>query len=385
MDKSVEKKRFYNIDFLRFVFCISIILFHFSISTIKLEKNCPDISWINSSFQNGVVCVDFFFIIAGFFWCMNADKCKCIIDFTIKKIIRMWPVICFGVIICAVLGLFKIIHFDIYANIENLLFLNSFGLTAGQTFHRGYGNLHPTWFVSTLFWILIFYQYIYMNFSKKIVNILMAIVIFFFLPLGIITHAGAISGPMIKGAFLFMSMGAIRALYGCAIGYFVAELYKKLYPVIEKFELNLKWNYILSIINISALSVIFYNLFIEAVLKKHVIFLIICFVFIFITFIFNKDFVSRFFNKRNFGVLGAYSFAIYVMHAIPLEIFSKHILTKKNIENVEVFTVEILTCYVIAIIVLGVFTHYYVEKKMTKKLTDMYLDCSKKIEVINEK
>jgi len=361
----MEKNRFYNIDFLKFIFCISIFLFHMPNSFGLYAPASKDFIL---QFRGGFVCVEFFFIIAGFFWCLNADKCKNILDFAVKKTIRMWPVLCFAIIICTILGWIKFLPLDIYANIETLLFLNGFDFNIASSIHGGRGILHPTWFISILFWILILFQYMYNNFNKKNLNLIMAMFVFVLLTYQIRVHGGSTVGVAVKGVYPLIPFWVTRGFYSCAIGYFIAELYKNFYPIMENITLSTKWNWILSTINCFALGTIGHNLFIYPTLNKHVAFLIICFVFVLILFAFNKDSVSRFFNQQKLGALGAYSFAIYVMHAIPLELFKKHIFIKKHTTFLSDNTETMIFFYIVSVLVLGIATYLFVEKPMTNKL-----------------
>jgi peptidoglycan/LPS O-acetylase OafA/YrhL len=382
MEKLVEKKRFYNIDFLKIFMCISIFMLHSSQMVSNVVKQCPNIKEIIYHFDAGSICVEFFFIISAFFWCLNADKCNNILDFIVKKIIRMWPVICFGIIVCGILGIFKIIHFDIYANIETLLFLNGLGLSRND-FYKGLGNLHPTWFISALFWVLILFQYLYSNFSKKTVNLIMGLLVFILLTLQIRSHSGAVIGPCTKNVFLILHPGLIRALYSCAIGYFIGELYKNFNPIIENFKLNFKWNIIFSIINLSALSVIGYNIFFNPILKKHAAFLILCFIFSFILFIFNKDIISRSFNQKICGKLSVFTYSIFVTHAIPLEILKTNVFINKHLVFCENYFYLLIVLYIFLVVFFGVFTYYLIEKPMTNKLLTKYKKLKEKTEIFN--
>lgn len=380
MEKIEEKKRFYNIDFLKFIFCISIFLYHMPKSFWRYAPHLKDFIL---QFKGGFICVEFFFIIAGFFWCLNADKCKDILDFAVKKIIRMWPVICFGVIICAVLAVFKIIHFDFYANVEALLFMNGFTLNGNMEFHKGLGNLHPTWFVSILFWVLLLFQYVYNNFSKKTFNLLIAITAFILLVFRIRMCSGCVVGTSLSNVFSILSPGIIRGFYSCAIGCLIAELYKNFNPILENIKLSTKWNLILSTINCFALGVIGHNLFIEPTLKKHSTFLIICFVFVLILFAFNKDFVSKFFNQKILGVFGLFSFSIYVTHAIPLEIFKQQIFIKKHVAFLSENAETMILFYIVSVLVLGIATYLFIEKPIGNKLAIKYKELKEKVKVFN--
>ena len=66
---------FKNIDFLRVVFAISIVVYHVfhggKQAMGKLFVNVPEIAHMSSASVNGYLAVDMFFIMAGFFFFMR--------------------------------------------------------------------------------------------------------------------------------------------------------------------------------------------------------------------------------------------------------------------------------------------------------------------------
>ena len=77
MDR-IEKKRFYNIDFLRFIFAILIALYHLTHSGkdsffLSSYQKLPEVITLTKAMSNTYLVVDMFFIIAGFFLVYKKD------------------------------------------------------------------------------------------------------------------------------------------------------------------------------------------------------------------------------------------------------------------------------------------------------------------------
>lgn len=125
----MEKKRFYNIDFLRFIASIIIVLFHIFICEIRHIKELGDFTAQYMPYViNGRYWVDFFFITAGFFL-FYSKKNNDFINFVKIKLIRLLPVIWFAVIVYMILSWFDLLNYKKYINVYTMLLINNIGLT----------------------------------------------------------------------------------------------------------------------------------------------------------------------------------------------------------------------------------------------------------------
>ena len=372
----MERKYFYNINFLRFIFAVSILLLHFTgMSLRNLNIEIPRFADLANKFSLGYICVDYFFIISGFLLAIKYIQKDIrgggtidMLNFSLHKIVRLMPPIYFGIIMFAILSCFNIVQFNIFENIECLFLLTGLGITS-DIHHQGLGNLHPAWFVSTLFWVMVFYQYLFNNFSKKSINLF--VVLSVILGYGIITTSqnGVIGGRIANTYFGLFNLGILRGLCGIGLGYCIANFYNKILPYISEIKLKFSTKLILSFVQLSAVSFLIYSLFIKRYLYNNDIFYILLFTIIFFLMLINKDYISRLFDNKYLSRLGIYSYSIYVMHALCMDVFVKLFYNHNNI-NILLKHPDLYTYIAIVLMILtGIATYYMVEKPIGKFLT----------------
>ena len=202
-----DKERFYNIDFIKFLFAIIIVILHFPLICNKL--------WHTSG--NARIIVDFFFIMSGFFLFKNIDKSISMVKFAVKRLIRLMPPILFLYFLAMISSLFsKELTFNLNDNLTKILFIHPLGFTP-STGLKFYGI---TWFVTVLFWVSLFYFYLYKICEKKIFNLIVWLIIMVNLYIYYNTvHYG------IGAAKVPFVINVSRALFGLGIGYFISMLY----------------------------------------------------------------------------------------------------------------------------------------------------------------
>lgn len=151
------KEKYHNIEFLRFIFAMIIVYFHILHGNImKFIGNNYDYKVLAKMSDNAGWIVECFFIISGYFLYKNISDTNniSITRFIWKKIARLGPVLIFSCII-------GVIFFNqsIYPAIFNSIFLQCIGLSLD---YKGIN-----WYISPLFWSLIFYYAIFKNFDNK--------------------------------------------------------------------------------------------------------------------------------------------------------------------------------------------------------------------------
>ena len=153
-----EKEYHYNIDFLRILFVLFVVYYHFIRAKYVLDY---DIDIFNNLAKNaryiGEVCNSALFIISGYFLSRSLIKNISLFNFAFHRLMRFWPVLFFGVSCMWLLSLFKLVSFKTGANNLNLLCITKVGGGLATQFN----NLTPTWFVCALFWCSIFYYVLY--------------------------------------------------------------------------------------------------------------------------------------------------------------------------------------------------------------------------------
>lgn len=360
MEKKVYLK---NIDIFRFIFACMIVTFHMMHMNLDNLKINTDFKFmLENSWKLGH-CVELFFIMSGFFLIITYKKDITVVQFLKNKIIRLWPIMIFTIIIFTIASLFKVLHLYLMEDIFTLLFINGLFITKHMTPFNGTGNMHATWFVSSLIFSSALYTYIIKNYGYKLLNLLL----FFIIIIGLYSFSYRVP--------LVIPESVTRGLYGVGIGVLCGQIYIACRDKIEAFQ-KIKSNFINIIFTLAELGIFFYLIFglcfgkMDRLVLGDFIFL---FIFIFFLFIFKIGYFSKLLNN-NFSVeLGKYAYAIFVTHCFWIEIFGKYWFTEKHyIQFKELihFHPAILFAYIPIIfsIVFGIITYYIVEKPAIKFL-----------------
>ncbi len=295
--------KFKNIEFLRFVFSLIIVHFHLY-SSIGNTFCTPFYQTMGTAVRDGYLVVEMFFILSGFFLGRNyqRDTSPAWTDFAVAKIIRMWP-------LAAFIWLFDIAayqNFEItYTAFLNLFFLQSTGLVLN------YRLSVLMWFISALFWVLLFYYYLLKNFDRQKTDLLIALIVFFSYVAVINHNHGALSGaggPVIGGIF---NLGILRALAGVGLGYFLFRLYH----ILSMCNLapNRKAFVLFSLIEAGCLLFILVNTVFRHISYSDKFVFIPVFSWLMLSFCLRLGIVSRLLENDFSQKLGRYAYAIYVM------------------------------------------------------------------------
>lgn len=124
-----EPKRFENIDALRAIFIIMVLLFHY---LLRWEpplhvKSSTQLDYVYSPlFEFGAFGVQFFFIISGLVIAMTVERCHSVKEFLFKRFSRIYPAFIVSVLFTFALANFTgHDKFDLKDIISNLVFLPS--------------------------------------------------------------------------------------------------------------------------------------------------------------------------------------------------------------------------------------------------------------------
>lgn len=354
---------FKNIDFLRFLFAIFIVVFHMSRIACEQVNYLPKLNdiLINSHYLN--CCVEFFFIISGFFLILTFRSKQTFYEYMIQKFIRLTPVILFTVLCFAVLSFFNISEFDIMDNIYALVFLNGLGIfnRVDSPFFE-YGNVHVTWFVSVFVWISVLYWYLFGLLSLKAFNIVVGCMVVVCLHIYSYKLNVLIPETIIRGIFAI----GLGCLLGCFYKNYINKLKQKQISIKKIFLLGLP-------------ELILFTYFIVAINVKK-FFLpsatdyIFIFIFIFALFILKLGFFSRLLENDLSVLLGRYSYSIFITHCILLDLFKKYIFNKQLINNLTTAqTIATFYTTVFFCIFFGILTYYLIEKPSSKYLSKFLL------------
>lgn len=313
------KEKFYNIEFLRLCGMISILLFHFNILMAKHFEFTSSIALYQSVIKKtalGSIWVDFFFIISGFVLFYTLDVKTDFLAFVKKRLIRLLPVIWFCGVLYFVLAQLHWLDWRRYINVFTFFLLNNVGLTQDM------GNLHPTWYVSVLFWTGAFYFYLVKMLKREYFNFVTALLVFF----SYIFLANS-SGFAPHVEYHFINAGLLHGLGGLGLGYFIYVLYTSLpaQPVssqapslLSKMGYTLAEGYLL-------FNVVYFSILRRTGFGRMHLLLILYFAILLYLFIVKKGFLSTLLNRNIFIPLSKYTYAVYVGHVVIYDLIYKNI------------------------------------------------------------
>lgn len=356
-----------NIEFLRFIFAIEIVYFHFFIYS---KSVFPDFALYKKLFINSTdafLCVEYFFIIAGFFMYYHLYyKNDSTFEYSINKIIRLWPLLAFSIFVIFLFSLFHFGKFHFYSNILNLLFLYCTGMLNFPV------NNGHSWFICILFWVSIMYHYLHKCFDKKIFNLIVFGAVFCSYAILIQDTNGYIGSKAHMVNHLF-SYGMLRGFASIGLGYFIGMLWQKISIYVKDFKIKNQFKSVLFFTAISALElylsgfILYYSIFSKIEYKNNMIF-IVAFVFLFLLFLAKKGILSKLLENNISVFLGKFSYSIYIMQAAGFFMTKPYLWGNKDFMYSHPYMNISLTVFVCVLI--GILSHYFIEERSVKYLKD---------------
>lgn len=356
-----------NIEFLRIVGCLAIILLHL-FNNNRLHGLFGDIELYDKIFKmtsNGQKAVDLFFMLSGFFFALKLDTTKSLWEFLKNKLIRLYPVLIFISILCYIMSRFGIIKYKLYDNILGLCGID------GTSLVINHGNTGIFWYVSAMLWILIFFYYLLKNYDKKHVNLFISLLVFFCYSFLIHAKGGKINDHTQTFDYIY-NVGMMRGFGGIGLGYLIAEWYKNNINTISNLTLSIKSKIAITGLEFICLYFIINNLMLHKLqYKNHMIF-IISFIAIIVLFLIKQGFISKLLDNKFGGVLSKYTYSLYMTHIMAFDLFCKY-LWKHCPEWVHAHPVQNVIYTLIGVFILGVFTYHFVEKPSTAYLKKKFI------------
>ncbi len=349
--KNENKKALGQIGILKFLFSIVVILSHFY--KFKIDNF---LQWKD----RGALAVHCFFIISGFFFYNTIKKIDKISfeEFSFKKIFRLYPVFLFNIILYGK----KFIKFT------SNFFMLSIGIM----------KEYPTsiWYIGVLFYVLLFYFYLYKNYQRKNVNLII-VIIMYFSSMFLFNKKPKWFGTW-QNDFIFFNSGFIRGLLFVGLGIFSHIFYEKISLFFNKRENKQSKLYFLIF---SILEIIFFHKMIKYLFIKNKVNALnagLDFCILLCLFVTKKGILSKILDNKISIKLGEYSYSIYVMHYICLKTLNKFSINGIPLRgffsdtNFNIFLV--LSC-----VLFGILVYYLVEKPSYKYLSDRFLNNEKKV------
>lgn len=358
-----------NIEFLRLFFTLVVVYGHLMQWFIFPHFiDVPIISSIKNNFTyNFGVVVEMFFILSGFFMFRSFNKPggqKSWLHFTKNKIIRLWPVLAFAIVALGILSLFHMLKFEKYPNILSLFFIDAAGFTEKLS-NSGYA-----WYVSAMFWALLFYYYLLKKISTRTLNLTIALTTYIAYVL-LLPKADF----SVRFQYGILPTDIIRGLAGVGLGYFIGQivyLFKLRTGEPEGQKQQSKKQFFF--ISIAEIYLFFYlanNLLIHDVSSQSRLVFIIPFCVLFILFLMKRGLLSQLTEINIIDTVGKYSYSIYIMQIVIFILFS-NMLFNNPIIGVRVYPVLNIIFTMSACIILGIATHYFIEKPGASLLNKLF-------------
>jgi len=314
----MQNIRLQNIEFLRFLFAIIIVLYHGGFAT-----------------TDAYLAVEMFLVLAGYFLALSMERnpeVKSIV-FIKNKWFRLWPLFAFAVILGG--G-------NLYDLFFKLFFLHATGITLKyKTF---------IWFVGPFFWGMLFYLWVikYFNLKKRIFVI--AIITYMAYVYLINYDNGNLN--IRNTVNLGFSLAMLRSLAGIGLGILLYHIFQVL--TISNTQNKIRF----VIISLVEIGIMFF--FVDYMVFEHLkydnkfIFVMFFAIELFL-FINCQGILSKVLNNKYCGALGKYAYAIYIMQALGFKLAEK------------INFGSVLVNQLLIIISLGVIGYHFIENPIYKK------------------
>jgi peptidoglycan/LPS O-acetylase OafA/YrhL len=371
----------YNVEFLRFIFCIGILLCHASVGGHNTFAN----EFVTNHFLGMSFAVNFFFVIGGYLlFFQTLKKDLTIRDFIVKKYIRLLPVIIFSMLMIPIYRKFGLVsqRFNFRDSFLSLFLIRTVGLyNDAKNFDLFYTNAH-LWYIGPLFWTSLFYFSISKSFDRNKTNLVIAIITYVLF----LSHANTIK--------VIIPEYAVRALSNMGLGYFVGLLANYHSNLIGRREgdvygggkeMRRKRESYSNVYRAAITCVegflfleIFKVLFIKTKpWREFEFYYSMCFAVLLFLFSIKIGWLSRLTNNRIMGSLSKYCYSIYVMqYSVQILLAKDNRLGESKIYLSFVNThpvVDIIVNYVILEFIVGIVVYHLVEKPCYKYLERKFI------------
>ena len=352
----MNNTRYYNLDFIKFLCCLSILVLHSIMPGFRVFTERTNIG------------VSFFFILSGFFLFSQIKRDISYQDFIVKKYIRLMPIVILSFVFVYFFHQLGLIvqetHFK--DNFMTFFFIRDIAVFNDAMEIRYLYNNSYMWYLGPLFWVSLFYLSLFKVFSSKTAVFVVAVLSY----IGMIFYINKVELP-VRGV---LSVG--RGICGIGLGLLIRIFidYMNSFREAQSAKKGVT-------IFFTILELVFFGIFIDFLffntlkLAEHA-YGVVVFSILVILFFIQKGAFSRLLNQPFLGRLGAYSYSIYILQYIPQILFTKGNMLQKSPLYVQLKTeYPLSTCLVVAIVlpcVLGIAGYYLCEKKSYEKLSSLY-------------
>lgn len=272
------------------------------------------------------IAVDFFFVLSGFVITQSIFNSKSsnfdsfIKEFTIKRIIRLFPLYILTFIITTIIILFinKDAVDPVFYFITSLFLLQSIGFDAGAQQIFADTSIGIAWSLSVEFWIgLVFFPLIF-NLRKRQATLIYSCVFLFIIGTILIFNLSPSIDVNFQKAFGLITFGSIRGLIGFSCGSIS-------YVIFNSFFREIRKSIAISFSELMLLIIIISSLYLPHSSKNE---FIASFLFsMFLPLIANENgIIGRILKLNILSTLRYTSYSIYLIHPIVIFLWRKNAL-----------------------------------------------------------
>ena len=346
------QKKYYNIEFLRFIFAVSIVYFHLLHSAMMpYTGNSTVYQLLADQAKYTKYIVECFFIISGYFLYQSVRNHpeRSMTEFLAARISRLWPVLA-----CSVILSIFINGKSLPASFVDLFFLQSSGLA---TDWKGLN-----WYVSAFFLAEAFYFMLYKCcHNSSVMKLLTGLLAYFGYAVNINSMNGGFGRQMVYGV---INLGLARAVAGIGLGYLLADAYR---TVAEKYRTaetekisGKKLSVFISIVEICTFAALLEDFFAGRRAYRNQVVVVILFSIFLLCLLTRKGIFSKITDNKTAGFPGKYAYSVYVMQEVAFGILQKTFW--KDTYFLENYPAAAILISVMITFALGMVTYYLVEK-----------------------
>lgn len=349
-----KSKKLYNVEAVRFLFAVIIVYYHILHSNImNFTGNSAFYEKLALQSNNASLIVECFFIISGYFlyksYCRRPDLS--VKEFIYNKVARLWPML-------LVYELIILIFFSgkPYVSFFNVLFLQCNGISFD------YQGIN--WYISPLFWCLIFYFVLLKcTKDKRKTNLFIAVLVYFSYVMNLRATNGDFGRDVEYG---FISLAMFRAIAGVGLGYLIGTGLNsvKNLPSVKNFKPGKMERAVISVVisvfEIGSFALLLVQLLYKDKAYQNKFIAVILFSCLFICMLTGKGILSRITNNRLLGFFGKYAYSIYVMQQISFYIMQKTLW--QNTAFVQQHALRCIAVSIVITVLFGIAAYYIIEK-----------------------
>lgn len=324
-------KRFFNIDFFRFLSAIGLVYFHllhYNLPARYIYEYTPLINSTNTTY----IIVELFLIISGFFLYKTSHHEQSILKFSANRLVRLYPAFLFYALLTLITSPYAAQFFW-----DNILMLQ-----CTQIIPTCSGII---WFVAPFFWACILIYTILKKFPKINKHIILILLILTYFTMEILSNGYFNTFTPITP---YLNFAMLRVIAGICAGVTIGFISEKA----QKIHIP---NILLNITEILCIVPIVTHLFIRPVFSNDIYCVLIFSVFVFLLTL-NKSIISRLTNRPTLGHLGRYAYCIYIMQQVSFDILNHTPIAHHASPN------QTLVIYILLSTLIGILTYYIAER-----------------------